>query len=443
MPLANPQKPPSRRPGAPGVLLVAVALAALSATGCTSLGSANPLTLWRMGLDKSLSSGPTPTETGDNRGLMARWIKPKAPPGTNANGSTLVLGSNGWQPMKAEANPEADKEVKAALTLVKQGKLDDAEKAFAAIAKNRKGTPWGEKSQYYLAETQLQHGHLVKAHDSYDQLYKDYQGTEYLTKLVQREWELAQLWLAQSDPKTPADKKLPWQARFDGREPFLDVHGNGLRALEHVRHHNPTGELADDAVLRIADEHMAMRDYDSAALYYDQLLIDHPKSPYIQRVQLAVIDARMKAYVGPEYDGAGLEKARDMVKQTMMTFPDNTAGSEKLYHTLDLINDQEAERTYVRGDYYRRAGYPASAEYYFAKIPQVWPKSTWAAKAKVQLASLAKVPRKLHDPSKIMSQPGSTDPMLGGMGNMGNPGGMGNGMGMGNMGGMGGMGGMQ
>ena len=46
-----------------------------------------------------------------------------------------------------------------------------------------------------------------------------------------------------------------------------------------------------------------------------------------------------------------------------------------------------------------------------------WPKSEWAVKAKTQLASLAKIPRKESLPSKIMSLPGSTDPYSsGGMG---------------------------
>jgi hypothetical protein len=145
----------------------------------------------------------------------------------------------------------------------------------------------------------------------------------------------------------------------------------------------------------------------------------------------------MKGYLGPEYDGAGLEKARELVKQTMATFPDRPAGNEKLYHTLDLINDQEAERTFVVADYYRRTGKVASAEYYYGKIPRRWPKSPWAAKAKTQLASLAKMPREISKPSKIMTQPGSTDPMLGGSGGMGGMGGMGGGMGGMGMGGMG------
>lgn len=431
-----PREPAARRSGRVGAELVLAVVAIASAPGCQSTGM-NPLTLWRMGLDSSLSQGPTAKETGDNRNFMARWIRPKNPPASDPNLPTLVLGSDGWKPMKPESNPEAEAEFKAAEALFQQGKLEEAEAAFKTLAKKRKGSPWGEKGQYYLAETQYQRGKLVAAHDSFDLLVKDYQGTEFIEKVITREFAIAQTWLARSDAKAPAEAKLPWYSRFDGQSPLLDTQGHALRALEHVRHYSPSGPLADDAVLRIADVHMANRDFETAALYYDQLITDHPKSPFLQRAQLASIDARMKGYLGPEYDGAGLEKAREMIKQTMATFPDRPAGNEKLYHDLDLINDQEAERTFVVGDYYRRTGKVSAAEFYFGKIPQRWPKSPWAAKAKTELASLAKMPRTQTLPSKIMSQPGSTDPFSSGGGQMGGMG-MG-GMGMGGMG-MGGMG---
>lgn len=443
MPPAYPTPHPNRPADAPrraplGAVLAC--LAALAGSGCQTTGM-NPFSVWRMGKDASLSKGPTEKELGpDNRNLMARLFTPVKPPtqSNNNDTSTLVLGSNGWKPMKSETNPEADAEYKAALALFQQKKLDEAETAFAALAKKRKGTPWGEKGQFYLAESSFQRGKLVAAHDSYEVLMKDYPGTENVEKVAKREYAIAQTWLSQYDPKAPAGSKLPWTAHFDGREPLIDAHGHALRALEHVRHHNPQGELADDAVMRIADEHLAGGDYEMAALYYDQLITDHPKSPFLQRAQNASIDARMKGYVGPAYDGSGLDKARELVKQTMAAFPDRPAGNEKLYHTLDLINDSEAERDYFRAAYYKRAGYPASAEFYFAKVTQRFPKSSWAAKAKTELASLAKVPRVRHDPSKIMTLPGSNDPVLGGSGASG-AGGVG---GMGGMGGMGMPGGM-
>ncbi|MFO0908550.1 MAG: tetratricopeptide repeat protein [Isosphaeraceae bacterium] len=432
MPLALRKPGPSGRRRWLGPLLAGLAAVSLN-TGCQTTGT-SPFALWRMGHDDSLSKAPTVKELGkDDRNFMLRWLRPQTPPAAKVDTNGLVMGSDGWRPMQQKANPEAEAEFSAAETLFQQGKFAEAEPLFAKLAKKRKGSQWGEKGQYYLAECQYQRGKLVAASDSFELLKKDYPGTEFNENLIAREFAIAQAWLAQADEKAPAEAKMPWYSRFNGQRPLIDPQGHAIRMLEHVRHNNPTGPLADDAVLRVADEYMGNRDFETAALYYDQLIADHPKSPFLQRAQLAAIDARMKGYIGPEYDGAGLEKARELVKQTMASFPERPAGNEKLYHTLDLINDQEAERTYVRADYYRRAGYPQSAEYYYAMIPQRWPKSPWAVKAKTELAQLAKVPRKRTDPSKIMTQPGANDPffnggnnpMMGlGTGGMGGPGGM-------------------
>ncbi len=61
--------------------------------------------------------------------------------------------------------------------MFQQGKLAEAEKEFAKIAKNRKGTTYGENGQYYLAETQFQRKKYVDAHDSFEKLHADYPGT--------------------------------------------------------------------------------------------------------------------------------------------------------------------------------------------------------------------------------------------------------------------------
>ncbi|MBV8231358.1 MAG: tetratricopeptide repeat protein, partial [Planctomycetaceae bacterium] len=195
MALAHRQPDPRRRP-TPGLGAVLVFLATVS--GCQT-GSGGFLTAWRMGRDASLSKGPTKDELQDDRNLLARWLSPKRPPSSAATAdkapSPLILGSDGWKPMKPVPNPEADAEFQAAERLFQQGKLDEAEKAFQKLAKNRKGTPWGERGQFYLAETQYQSGKYVAARDSFEQLVSDYPGTEYLEKLVSRQYAIAERWL--------------------------------------------------------------------------------------------------------------------------------------------------------------------------------------------------------------------------------------------------------
>ena len=94
----------------------------------------------------------------------------------------------------------------------------------------------------------------------------------------------------------------------------------------------------------------------------------------------------------------------------MAEFPERQASNEQLYHTLDLINDQAAEREYTTGMYYVRARKPTSAEYQFGLVVAKWPKSKWAELSKVELAKTAKMPRKASVPSKIMTLPGAPDP---------------------------------
>jgi TolA-binding protein len=431
---------------APQWARAALLMLPLGLAGCQSVMT--PLSQWRAAYDGNLVKGPSKEEMADVTGptesnnLLDRWLTPRTTGASAAAGdksSSLILGSEGWRPMiKAAKDPKADAEYQAALTLFQQGKFAEAQKAFAKIVKDRKGTQWGENSQYYLAETYFQRKNYVSAHDNYELLMKDYAWTEYRDKVAAREYEIAKLWLLQGEPSAPKDKHIEFAGHFDGRLPLVDTAGSALQALEHVQHNDPAGPLADDAALAVAEFHVKHKDYESASIYYEQFMREHQKSPYLHQVYHDAIDVRLKGYLGPEYDASGLEKARDLVRKTMKLFPDEEqAKTEGLFHTLDLINDAEAEKTFKQAMYYKRVRKVPSAEYYFGKIPQRWPTSPWAVKAKTELAALAKMPRTQSKPTKIVIPPGGTDPFGGGGGMMGGMG-MG-GMGMGGMG-MGGMG---
>ena len=410
--MATAQVRPTARP-------VVCALAALlAAAGCQSDG---PLARWRMARDSGVAKGLTSDELASDPSLMARWLSGRPRDG-DKKGSRDPKAPGAL--VKAAPDPEADAEFAAAEKLFQQGKLAEAEAEFARIAKKRKETLWGEKAQYYLAETRYQRGNLVGANDAYVALMTTYPGTSYQEKVVAREYAIAKSWLAGVDPEAKPEQRPKAADRFSGKFPLVDTGGHAIAALEHVRQHDPNGPLADDAVLKIADYHYAHENYEDAAIYYDQLIADHPKSPFLQRAQLASIDAKMKGYLGPDYDGVGLEEAAKTIEQTQATFPERAASrSDDLYHRRALIEDQKAERSYKVGEFYRRTGHYTSAELYYAEVRARWPKSEWAAKAKVQLAAIAKKPRKQALPSKIMSTPGANDPYANGISSA-NPNGM-------------------
>jgi outer membrane protein assembly factor BamD (BamD/ComL family) len=425
-----------------------VRLSSLVALGLLSLlgprVQAGVISDWLASRNAPQAEGLPDSDGKTNGSLLSRWLSSDKTPFSSINsmGDTSVLvGHKGWEKTKVAPDPTSEAEFAAAKKLYDKGDLAGALKLFTPLAKreSKKGTPWGEKAQYWKAETEFKMQKYVQAHDSYEILIKKYPGTEYVEKLVAREFQIAQIWLGPEDPKV---KPMDWKSHFDGRQPFVDTGGFAVKALDHVRLHDPLGPLADDAALRTADHYFIVGDYETAATYYDQLLAENPKSEYRERAQLSSIDSKIKGYIGPEYDSTGLEQARDTIQKTMAEFPERQTTAEGLYHTLDLIRDQEAERAFITGLYYVRARKPISAEHYFGLVMNKWPKSKWAGESRKQLALVAKMPRKASLPSKIMTAPGAGDPStMGGMGgNNGGPQGAMGGL-MNNMGGMGGMGG--
>jgi TolA-binding protein len=430
---------------------------------------------WRMARDHVIAPAPTDEEVGDTRGLMARMLTPEKGPKT-VDDALHRASLDGGGPVKLD--PEVEKDYKDALKLYKDGRLAEAEQIFARLDKQKNrgaappflgnigrkqqddsagwtnslgrdlGTPWrrtssglGEDVLFLLAETQFRQGKLVAANDSYNKLAATYTGTKYLGEIAAREYQIADLWLKAVDPDSPPKYREKPGDRLNGYLPLIDVTNNALSVLEHVRQHKVDGPFADDAVMRIADFHFKAGNFDEASVYYDQLIEDETQShsPLLLDAHVRSIDSKIKAYVGPEYDSAGLESAVKLIRKTMTAFPERDEATDKfLMNALYHITDQQAEITFRRGEFYRKTGYPGAAEFCYAEVRSRWPQSEWAAKSQEQLAVVAKAPRREVLPSKIMTAPGAPDPVAAANAGMGGMGGIG---GMNGMTGMGGMGG--
>ena len=162
--------------------------------------------------------------------------------------------------------------------MFRQGKFAEAERQFAWIAEFRKGTTWGERSQYYVAECQYHQKKYFQALESFERLHTEYPATEYIDQLVRREYEIALLWNTLSKPKDLTEKNA--------------LQGLAFWALNAVRRNNPTGPLAEDAAIQIADYYMKDGDFDVAAAHYDRFIREYPKSRLGSHARRAAVEAR-------------------------------------------------------------------------------------------------------------------------------------------------------
>jgi TolA-binding protein len=253
-------------------------------------------------------------------GTMAAERIARAPSGDLADD----IGKKMSQDPAGGTGPVAEKlhlegEFRSAPTLFREGKFAEAERQFAWIAKVRRDSTWGERSQFYLAECQYQQKKYVEALESYERLAFVYPGTAYRSDLVRREFELAQLWLAQAIPDGPAGQKpLPMgMAQIDGRPHLVNTEELALKALEHVLQNDPTGPLADGASIQIADFYMKKHDYGTAASYYDQVVREYLKSRSRPRAQLAAIEARIRSALQDPRVRARLNEASERARQIL------------------------------------------------------------------------------------------------------------------------------
>ena len=174
-------------------------------------------------------------------------------------GSSQVLAQDpdvNVGPVAGQIRSLGDDELDAALALFREGTLAAAELEFARIADKGRGTRWGEQARFHLAETQFRLKKYAQAYDSFEALIAEYPGTEFLGKLVAREFAIAVRWLSKD-------------------------HASALKTLQRIRFHHPDSPLATSALIEIAVHYLKLKNEAEAKLYYEQLISDHPEGSWL------------------------------------------------------------------------------------------------------------------------------------------------------------------
>ncbi len=206
----------------------------------------------------------------------------------------VETGEAARQPDATFAPKRPAAQFQAALQSLRQGNLAEAEQRFTRIAGDHPGTMMAEKGLYYLAECQFRAKEYDKAHSSYQRLITAFPATEYHDRLIEREYTIARIWLARSNPNPPFNEKPPEPARLETPPPIVGDLASALVALDDIRQNDPTGPYADDATLEIAELYRRHNAFDSALLYYHQFIAEYPRSELLPYARLGATKARNK-----------------------------------------------------------------------------------------------------------------------------------------------------
>lgn len=335
-------------------------------------------------------------EEEDEDGLQLEDFSPENV--TNKVKSLAGYGPN--QQLAQEMFDEAEQTFQRATEAYRRDVEDKAARADFLEAGERffnAGKRWPESrveqdGLFKAGESYFFADHYAKANECYELLVQRYPGSRYLDIAQARRFSIADYWLDLGREKP--DNVLAVNLA-DKRRPMRDTSGNALRIYNKMRIDDPTGRLADDATMALANAYFEKRRFLDAADTYEDLRINFPTSKHQFDAHLLELRSRLEAYQGAAYDGTHLKKADKLLTSIMQQFPTEVEKDrEELNKLAAEVRFHLAEREMKMARYYDYSGQSRSATIYYQAVIEKFPGTEQADEALARIGKLAEKPAK-------------------------------------------------
>ncbi len=351
--------------------LALVACFGIAIAGCTTPSSSG-------GILSLPSSNPYDEPSG-----FTFWNKTQPPPGD----------------VRTAMDDKSRADVETAKRQYQDKSYADAEKSFNLIAKAKKlPADVQEDAIFYRGECQRLQSNYRDAEGSLKLYIKSYPYGKYTAQANDRLFDIANYWLnpTRENMKRAEEqregKRSNWDImpvswfHFSNDLPWSDVEGHALGVLEEVRLNDIKGKLAEKSLFYIATVKFFNSDYKEADYYYSQIVENYPQSDLAGKAMKQSIICKQIANGGTEYDTRLVEKCRAYLEEFQRAYPGKDA--DWIHKQLISINQQQADRDFNIGEFYRRTGHPGSAYFYYEIVRRTYPNTEYARRAETHMNNL-------------------------------------------------------
>lgn len=285
----------------------------------------------------------------------------------------------------------ATQELAAGEALFAKGEYAEAEGHFETAISRWPGSAIEENARFLLAECYFWRDKYKAARDEYDDLVNEFPSTRRLNTLVEREWAIAQYW------EKHYDENPTWTVQpntLDKTRPTFDTIGQAMKTYESIRLNDPTGPLADDAIMATANSYFRRGRFYDADENYELLRREYPRSEHQFDAHLLGLQSKLRIYQGPDYDGVPLEDAQRLLKQLRIQFGVQLTEEERgrlakveaeLARAVDL-------RTLSMAKYYDDLEEFGAARMYYQDLAEERPEAPVGQEAASRLAEIGDKP---------------------------------------------------
>ncbi|HLA83767.1 MAG TPA: tetratricopeptide repeat protein [Thermoguttaceae bacterium] len=278
------------------------------------------------------------------------------------------------------------------LALYEQKKFEEAAAKFKSAAGRWPDSTLEEDAMFMQGESLFFADKYPKADDTFANLLKKYDNSRHLDKVVLREFGIARYWddMHKHDPHWPVTYN--WT---DSSRPKFDTFGNARKAYEVVVLNDPTGPLADDSLMALANGYFLQTRYEEAADYYDRLRKEHPNSTHVIDAHLLLIKSKQLSYQGELYDGTPLKQTGDYAEETVRQFgPRLGEERERLIELQNRVDFEMARRDWALAKFHEGKKQYGAARYYYNQIIKDHPQMEIAKAAQTRIDEIKDFPDK-------------------------------------------------
>jgi outer membrane protein assembly factor BamD len=218
-------------------------------------------------------------------------------------------------------------------------------------------------------------GYHYKAFQEYQDLIKKHPSTPHFDEVLQRQFEIGNLFLA-------GERQKAWGVRWF---PSID---RAVEVYEQVVKNGPYSPVAIEAQFRIGMAYEKERDYLAAVHANEKLLERYPKHPLAEAAQFQIGMEYKKESARAEYDQNAANEAIAAFTDFVLRFPqsDKVPLAEQYRSALKL---EQAQGLFHIGQFYEKNHFYKSALIYYNDVIEKNPECNWATQAKDKVAKLS------------------------------------------------------
>jgi outer membrane protein assembly factor BamD (BamD/ComL family) len=246
-------------------------------------------------------------------------------------------------------------------------------------------SPGCEEAMNLAGQALIKRGDYWDAYDWFIRQTSTYPNGALYQRALDRQYMIAEAFL------TGRKRRLWGIFRVSAKDDAIEM-------LQRIAAAAPGTDIAERALLRVADHYFDIAMYKEAIDTYEQFIRQNPASPRRAYAMLQVPKSYLLMYRGVEWEVAPLLDAKKRFEIFAAAYP-RAAEKEDIAKILEEIRQIRAHKLYHTGWFYERTKHPRAAAYYYRQLLEtkndrgvrIFADTEWAEKARVRLAAIGPV----------------------------------------------------